>query len=202
MGYAARDIADNLRYSAPPPLPARRGGGARADVVGRLEASRDALREAVAAVPAPLWAAGGPAGRWGAAEVVEHLALTEWAVVEFVRGTLLTWPRHDPAITLPTDHEVLRAATDRSLRLDAPERLRPVGQGARPAALCAGLEVARETAIALAVTHGEALRTRTAPHPHLGQLDGAQWLLFLAGHAERHAAQLRELVGLRRPAAA
>jgi hypothetical protein len=103
---------------------------------------------------------------------------------------------------LPADHEVLRASADRSLRLDAPERLRPVGQGARPAALCAGLEAARDTAISLAVAHREALRARTAPHPHFGQLDGAQWLLFLAGHADRHAAQLRELVGQRRPAAA
>ncbi|MDF1504185.1 DinB family protein [Roseisolibacter sp. H3M3-2] len=202
MGYAARDIADNLRYAAPPALPGRRAGGAASDVVGRLESDREVRREAVAALPGVRGAARGPAGRWSAAEVVEHLALTEWAVVEFVRGTLLTWPRHDPAIALPTDHEVLRASADRAVRLDAPERLRPVGDGARPAALCAGLEAARDTAIALAVAHGDALRTRTAPHPHFGLLDGAQWLLFLAGHAERHAVQLHELAARRRPAAA
>lgn len=195
MGYAVRHTADTLCPSAPPPmLPApRRAPGARCDVAARLAASRELLREAVASLPAAAWAAPGTPGRWTAAEILEHLALTEWAVVEFVRGTLLTWPRHDPAIALPSDAEVLRAAADRTHPLEAPERLRPVGMGGRPAALFAGIEAARDAAVALADAHGEALRARTAPHPHFGQLDGAQWLLFLAGHAERHAAQLRAL---------
>jgi hypothetical protein len=201
MGYAVRHSADTLRPCAPPPLPApRRAPGAREDVVARLHDSRELLREAVASLPQLAWAPRGNAGAWGAGEIVEHLALTEWAVVEFVRGSLLTWPCHDPAIALPSDAEVLRAAADRTVPLEAPERLRPAGQGARPAALWAGVEAARDAAVALATAHAEALRARTAPHPHFGQLDGAQWLLFLAGHAERHVAQLRALVAGRRAA--
>ena len=194
MGYAVCHTADSLRASAPPPLPApRRAPGTRADVVARLDASREVLRAAVSALPTAAWMVTAGPGRWTAAEVLEHLALTEWAVVEFVRGTLLTWPSHDPAITLPTDAEVLRAAADRTIPLEAPERLCPAGFGGRPAALFAGIEAARDAAVSLAREHGEALRARTAPHPHFGQLDGAQWLLFLAGHTERHAAQLDEL---------
>ena len=37
------------------------------------------------------------------------------------------------------------------------------------------------------------LRALVVPHPALGELDGVQWLLFVAYHTDRHAAQLGEL---------
>ena len=144
------------------------------------------------------WAAHREDGRWTAGEILEHLALAEWSVVEFVRGTLLTWPRTAKPRTRTPDAEVLRAATDRTVRLEAPERLQPLGRWSRPGVVCASIEAARDEAIVLAAASGDALRARFAPHPQLGMLDGAQWLLFLAGHTERHAAQLQALASGRR----
>src|SRR5687767_14672866 len=203
MLYAASHIADTALVSATPPS-TRVAAGARVDVVQRLRASRARLREAVRGVSPDAWAARPEDGRWTACEILEHLALTEWSVVEFVRGTLLTWPRADGPRARTSDAEVLRAAADRSRRLEAPERLQPLARWSRPGALCASIEAAREDALALAAASGDALRARFAPHPHFGMLDGAQWLLFLAGHAERHAAQLEALVAGRcgRPIAA
>ena len=49
----------------------------------------------------------------------------------------------------------------------------------------------REAALA------EGLRTRGAPHPLFGMLDGEQWLIFAGAHIERHRSQL---IGLAREA--
>lgn len=199
MWYAASDIVDTALLSAAPELPASRGtAGARVDVVQRLRASRARLRDVVRDVAPDAWTARPADGRWSGCEILEHLALTEWAVLEFVRGTLLAWPRHArPAVRL-SDAEVLRAAADRTVRLEAPERLRPLGRWGRPGVVCASIDAARDAALALAAASGEALRARLAPHPQLGLLDGAQWLLFLAGHTARHTAQLQALVDDRR----
>ncbi|MGZ8377085.1 MAG: DinB family protein [Gemmatirosa sp.] len=204
MWYAASDIIESAVTTVAtvtPDLPAPRGAaGARIDVPLRLRASRDRLREVVRSVSSGAWTARPEDGRWTACEILEHLALAEWSVVEFVRGTLLTTPRAIGAAPRVSDAEVLRAASDRSVRLESPERLRPIGRWSRPGVVCASMDAARDAALVLAVRSSEALRARVAPHPQLGLLDGAQWLLFLAGHTDRHAAQLRVLVGARRGA--
>jgi hypothetical protein len=204
MPYAASSTADHLLVAAAPvrsgdPAPfATRGivGAmpAHVDVAARLLRSRARLQAAVRRVPVEAWGERAADGRWTASEILEHLALAEWSVIEFVRGTLLTLPPSAALGRVVDDTQVLRAATDRGTRMEAPERLRPIGRGRRPAALYASVDVARDAALALVGGAGGALRERVAPHPHLGLLDGAQWLLFLAGHTERHAAQLDALV--------
>ena len=198
MLYAASHIADTAFVGATPQPAARAVSGARVDVVQRLRASRERLRAVVRDVSPAAWAARPEDGRWTAGEILEHLALTEWSVVEFVRGTLLTWPRAACQLAHTPDAEVLRAATDRTVRMEAPERLLPSGRWSRPGVMCASIDAARDAALELAAASGEALRARFAPHPQLGLLDGAQWLLFLAGHTERHAAQLQALTAGRR----
>jgi hypothetical protein len=196
MWYAASDIAESIVTTATPELPAPRGAAvSRIDVPLRLRASRDRLRDVVRGVSPEAWMARPEDGRWTACEILEHLALAEWSVVEFVRGTLLTAPRAAGPSPRIGDAEVLRVATDRSVRLESPERLRPIGRWSRPGVVCASIDAARDAALGLAIRSADALRARVAPHPQLGLLDGAQWLLFLAGHTERHVAQLRALVG-------
>ena len=40
---------------------------------------------------------------------------------------------------------------------------------------------------------GDDLRSRFAPHPVAGNLDGYQWFLTIAAHTERHLAQIEEI---------
>jgi hypothetical protein len=200
MWYAASDTIESVTTATPEPPAPRSAATARIDVPLRLRTSRDRLREVVRGVSPEAWTTRPADGRWTACEILEHLALAEWSVVEFVRGTLLTAPRVADLRPRIADAEVLRAATDRTVRLESPERLRPIGRWSRPGVVCASIDAARDAALVLAVRSADALRARVAPHPQLGMLDGAQWLLFLAGHTERHAAQLQALVGGRRGA--
>ena len=167
------------------------------EVVAELRAARERLHEVVRLVPVGAWSTRPAPGRWTACEILEHLALTEWAVLECLREALAA-PARAGARGIADDAEVLRAATDRGVRCESPERLLPVGRWLRPAALCASVDAARDAALALAEGQGAALRGCAIPHPYLGLLDGVQWLLFLAGHTRRHAAQLEELVAARR----
>jgi hypothetical protein len=130
--------------------------------------------------------------------VIEHLVRTERAVLAFVGGPLLDASRH-LALAAGPDAALADRLADRARALRCPEGLAPREAGrARgawqaPAPLLDALEAARAATIGYARTTAEPLRAYAAPHPDLGVLDGWQWLLFLAGHADRHAAQLWEL---------
>lgn len=212
MPYAASDTLSRAILGAPPIARAAVGAWTpqrsavleretaratgRVDVVCALTRSRDALHEVIAHLPQQVWTATPARGRWTACQILEHLALTEWAVLEYVRGMLAQPPtdRRGPA---QDDARVLAVATDRARGALAPERLQPAAVTVRPAAWCARLDATRGAVLALA-PHVDALRGRIGPHPQLGALDGVQWLLFLAGHTTRHAQQLGELAAERR----
>lgn len=201
-------VARHARHRAAAGTDARPAGATASDatdLVALLDVSRRRLHEAVRRVPAHGWRARAGGTGWTACEILEHLALTEWAVLACVRGALdaCAGGRAADACAPLDDAAVLHAARDRTVRREAPERLRPAGgRWARPAALCASMDAARDAALALAAAEPAALRACLVPHPELGRIDGAQWLLFLAGHMERHVAQLDELTAASRSTAA
>ncbi|CAA9346123.1 MAG: hypothetical protein AVDCRST_MAG11-3233, partial [uncultured Gemmatimonadaceae bacterium] len=75
----------------------------------------------------------------------------------------------------------------------APEHTRPEGRYASSAQAAADFGDARAGVLDFARTTAADLRALIVPHPALGELDGVQWLLFVAYHTDRHAAQLAEL---------
>ncbi len=81
---------------------------------------------------------------------------------------------------------------DRSQRGEAPERIRPKGRFATREETIRAFEERRAANIAYARETSEPLRDRFAPHPFAGVIDGYQWILFLAAHTDRHAAQIEE----------
>ena len=77
-------------------------------------------------------------------------------------------------------------------RWTAPERVRPSGAWGDRAAAMAEFGRLREETIAYASSTADPLRKRWLRMP-LGELDGVQTLLMLAGHALRHVEQMRGL---------
>jgi hypothetical protein len=78
----------------------------------------------------------------------------------------------------------------------APEKLRP---NARFGSLAEALEkflAARERTLAYTRGTQADLRSHFTPHNVLGPLDGYQWLVGNARHAESHAGHIREIRGL------
>ena len=57
-----------------------------------------------------------------------------------------------------------------------------------------GRRAARETLRQVVIdVDGLALAEVSAPHRHLGPLNGYEWMAFIGNHESRHAAQIREI---------
>jgi len=159
-----------------------------------LDSARDALRRAVGAVqperrgerPAP--------ERWSVSEILEHLNLVESAVT-----SMLTRAIDDPSASQTGgDTEPLDEARllDRTRRIETIDRARPFRGLDWRQAWNELTETRRELVGVVSSTDAATLRRVRAPHFVFGNLDGLDWVRFLAGHEERHAAQILEVAGV------
>jgi hypothetical protein len=90
---------------------------------------------------------------------------------------------------------VILAVTNRDRRFQAAEIVRPTRGFPTPAAALEAFGQDRDRTMAYVGETRDDLRAHLADHPVLGEIDAYQWLLFLGAHTERHAAQIREVLG-------
>jgi hypothetical protein len=133
------------------------------------------------------------AERWSILEYIEHLAVSDDALVALVKRSLDT-PEH-----IETEDE--RKAREQKIRETpiprgvnhAPSNLRPGARFDSLADAVAAFLAARERTVEFAQSTTDDLRSHFTPHPVLGQMDGFQWLCGNARHAESHAAHVVEI---------
>lgn len=158
-----------------------------------LTRSRQALLDAVDGVTEPQARWKPSPERWSILEYVEHLAVSDDALVELVERALQSPARPE------TDDQ--RRAREQKIREtpmprgvnNAPNALKPSARFASLSEALAGFLAARERTLEYARTTQEDLRSHFAPHNVLGPLDGYQWLVGNARHAESHAGHIREI---------
>jgi hypothetical protein len=168
----------------------------RETALALLARSRTAVLNAVAGVtddqarwkPAP--------ERWSILEYVEHLAVSDDALVALVKRSL-----QSPAQPETDDERRVREQKIRETPIPrgvnrAPENLKPVARFDSLTAAVSAFLAARERTIEYAQSTTDDLRQHFAPHPVLGQLDAYQWLCGNARHAETHAAHVVEIRGM------
>lgn len=166
------------------------------EVVAVLDAELAALSQAVQSVPEPLRSQRPAPDRWSVAEILEHLALVEQSVLkgctrQFAAACAAGLP--DEAETSPVrDSLPPERVANRARALQAPDPFHP--RGAEAADAWADVEAVRVRFHEFVrACDGRALEQVSFPHPMLGPLNLYQWLLFVAGHQARHAAQIREI---------
>ncbi len=168
-------------------------------VVEELARDRATLLEAAARVPADRRAQAPAPGRWSAAQVLSHLVK-----VESSSGRLFSvHARRLREAGGPAESSTDAATViDRFARFPLPSRARPVEAPEMVApddtmsfddALLALAESRSRLLDAIGKANGLALGTVSAPHPRLGELTMYEWLLMIARHEVRHAAQLDEI---------
>jgi hypothetical protein len=167
-----------------------------AEILSCLESELTQLRSAVDAVPAHRRSERPRPGRWSVAEVLEHLAMVEKAMLKACTRQLAA--ARESGLPPETDcSSIINAlppsvVANRERLIAAPERLLPTGVAAEIA--WAEIEATRVQFIEFVTScDGLALGQVSFPHPALGPLNMYQWLLFAAGHHARHAAQIREI---------
>jgi hypothetical protein len=168
----------------------------RQKAVDLLIRSRQALLDAVDGVTEQQarWKPGPE--RWSILEYVEHLAVSDDALVALVERSL-----QSPARPETEDERHAREQKIRETPMPrgvnrAPEILQPSARFASLADALAAFREARERTMKFTRNTQADLRSHFAPHNVLGPLDGYQWLVGNARHAESHAGHIREIRGL------
>ena len=129
--------------------------------------------------------------RWCIAGIVEHVVLVEDAVLARVLQELTSAASPGSEMKAnETDAGLLRKATDRSVKLEAPGQFHPTG---KPMASSLEQFLAGRKKIVdfIQSTHLD-LRHISTQTRAFGPLDGHQRFLFLAAHSARHTEQIIE----------
>jgi hypothetical protein len=163
--------------------------------IKELENSRRLLMESLKGVTAEQWKFKPAPDRWSIAECVEHLTLTEDALMQFVAEKLLkTEPiQRLGAINRQDDLEILKSAKDRSRKAIASESLRPTNQWPRRNLLLDEFRRRRERTVEYARGTSDDLRAHVEQVGPGRVRDGFQYLLIISGHTERHVVQIEEI---------
>jgi hypothetical protein len=153
-----------------------------------FSAAASGLTDAQAAFkPAPR---PGSTESWSIADCVEHVAVVEKG---FFRWVTTSYKTDGPPPTPYTEAGFHSKVTDRTARSQAPEQVRPTGRFGSLAASLERFRAARDETIAYVDACQDDLHARTVTHLRLGVISCYQGLLFLVGHALRHAEQIREI---------
>jgi hypothetical protein len=166
----------------------------RSAAVAELEESHRRLFAALEGLTEEGWRFRPSPDRWSIAECAEHIAAAELPLARlFASGA-----RHQPSEEerreiRGRDDFVRRFLRDRSQKGEAPDRIRPTGRFATREETIRAFEERRAANLDFVRKTSEPLRDRFSPHPFAGVIDGYQWVLFLAAHTDRHAAQIEEI---------
>ena len=158
--------------------------------------SRQTLLEAVQGVteqqarwkPAP--------ERWSILEYVEHLAVSDDALVALVERSLQSPSRPETDIERRAREQKIRETLMPRGANRAPDMLKPNARFGSLAEALAAFREARQRTMEFTRNTQEDPRSHFAPHTVLGPLDGYQWLVGNARHAESHAGHIREIRNL------
>ncbi len=169
-----------------------------AAVIAHVDSARAELLTAVDAIPEPLREARPSEEAWSVAEILEHLTRVEKGVAKLValkvgEMQMHAAPPKEGDDIAPVNFDRFAVLADRANRIEAPERVVPLGEMSAESA-CAALQETRGLLLdQLHAADGLALSSVRHPHPFLGELDLYEWVQFIGEHERRHVAQIREL---------
>jgi len=129
-------------------------------------------------------------GGWTILGIVEHLCLVERGMLRLLRAAR---PAEDSLCDPGREEEIDRRVKNRAIPVEAPGPVQPSGQFGTVAAALEALTAARLETLAYVSGSGTDFDCVTAKHPKFGLVSGHEFLLILAGHVDRHLAQIAEI---------
>lgn len=97
-----------------------------------------------------------------------------------------------PRIDKEKEARLLATVPDRSTRIQAPEAVQPSGRFTSLDQAREQFNAGRARSIQFAEERSDDLYWLQSMHPRLGPMNGVEYLILIAQHARRHAAQIRE----------
>jgi DinB superfamily len=162
----------------------------RSEILSVLDATRREMHAAVEGLADDEASASPAPGRWSVLECIEHVTIVEQRFMSRLQNA----ERVDsPSIDKEREAALLERVADRTQRAQAPELVRPSGRFTNlPEALEAFDAVRSETMRVAEARHAD-LHSLAESHPRFGPLNGYEFVLIVAGHSRRHAAQIHEI---------
>lgn len=129
---------------------------------------------------------------WSIAETVEHMALIGNVVIGGVMSGIDKAPPPAPDMDRQkVDSHICAMVPKRTTKIKAPESVQPKGKLTVVESL--GQLHASHLALIKVLETNHDLRGHSISHPAIGPLDGYQWILVTAAHADRHVDQINEI---------
>jgi uncharacterized damage-inducible protein DinB len=162
----------------------------KTEIVQHLERGRRDFMAAVNGLSETQAAHRPDPARWSVLDCVEHVTTVEQRFL----GWLEADKRVDSAsIDKEKEAALLARVSDRSNRAQAPEAVVPTGRFATLAEALDHFNTRRNLSIQFAQERCDDLYQLAAEHARFGPLNGAEVMMLIVGHANRHAAQIREV---------
>lgn len=161
----------------------------KTEIVQNLERSRQEFLDSVAGLSESEARHRPDPDRWSVLDCVEHVA--------FVEERFLGWldqaeKSGAPPADKAKESDLMARVPDRSTRAKAPDAVVPNGRFASLDEAVARFEVMRARSIQTAQDRAAELYSLAAKHPRFGPVNGVELMIVIAGHARRHAEQIRE----------
>ncbi len=166
--------------------------GQRDFVLSSLHASRKAFLDSIAGLSEAQWKFKPGPDRWSIQEVAEHVILTEDAMFGMEQKTMQSPAVEGRKADQAADQALLDRMVDRSQKAKNPPNLTPTGRFETPKDAAQAFREKRDHTLAYARTTNGDLRSHVVKGP-FGEMDAYQVLLMMAGHANRHVAQIIEV---------
>jgi len=161
----------------------------RIEILPMLEDSRQEFLAAVGSVSEEQAVAKPDPNRWSVLECVEHVTFVEDRFLK----RLETAPRLDaPRVDKDKEADLAQRVPNRTVRAEAPELARPTGRFRSLAQAMQQFNSNRDATIRFAKDRAAELYWLSLEHPRFGAVNGSEFMVIIAGHARRHAAQIRE----------
>jgi hypothetical protein len=158
-----------------------------------LESTKQGVLTATAGLSSAQWNFKPAPDKWSVAEVVEHIAAAEDFLMSMVTSQVMKAPpRPADDDVKAIDDMVVAKVPDRTQKAQAPEPLRPTNRFGSPEGSLKHFTEARAQTEVFLKAHSD-LRDHAVDSPLGKKLDGYEWVLFIAGHSERHTKQINEV---------
>ena len=163
--------------------------------LSELQATRKLFLESVTGLSEAQWSFKPAPEVWSVGEVAEHIAVSEDMIFGLITEKIMKGPAEPDkkAEVRGKDQVILEKVVDRSVKVQAPEMLRPTHRFATQLALMDHFKESRERTIAYVASTQDELRSHFGDHPLLKTMDGYQWVLLLSAHSHRHTLQIEEV---------
>lgn len=126
--------------------------------------------------------------RWCPLECIEHVVVVE--------DRFLGWIANGSSIEPVQDDEkasgLFGMVTNRTVKAQAPEAVRPTGRFQTVAEAVEAFNAARDRSVQVVKARSSELLSVGVKHPRFGDMNAAELIHLISGHACRHAAQIRE----------